>query len=80
MCSVLFLWNWEFQLICVFVKFDMFVWCRRIVLDLVFLNILVMLRLLLQLGFVVQYQCHVKLVQFCVFNMLDAIPSGTVLV
>ena len=38
LCSVLFLWNWVFQMICLFVKLDMFVWCRRIVFDLVFLE------------------------------------------
>ena len=38
LCSVLFLCNWVTQIVCLFVKLDMFIWCRRIVFDLVFLE------------------------------------------
>ena len=68
LCSVLFLWNWVFQMICLCVKLDMFVWCRRIVLDLVFLEKKKFLVCIAPTGFVVQYQSPVKLVQFCVFD------------
>ena len=39
LCSVFLSLNWVFQMICLFVKLDMCVWCRRIVLSLVFLNL-----------------------------------------
>ena len=65
---VLFLCNWVFQMVCLFVKLDMFVWCRRIVLDRVFLEQIKFLVCIAPTGFVVQYQSPVKLVQFCVFD------------
>ena len=69
-------------MICLFVKLDMCVWCRRIVLSLVFLNLVFFFDLVFvaPTGFVVQYQCHVRLVQSGVCDMLGAIPSGTVLI